>query len=224
MKLSHEQFEIQRQKSYNNSRDDININNISRNLNNQNLPSSKVKLNCFLTDSFNEVNFEVDKKITLGTLKKKIIEEAHLNSNKKFSVLYNDKDFTNFNKLRLLDIIDNDSERMSHTEPSGFNTIKLKIVPTDLDESILSTDSKFKQMLECNLHPHENAHFYCLNCNLSFCALCIDKHISHEFLDKYDFSKSKQEIVKTILRNMLALIKEKKKKDSYNIISEKILN
>ena len=79
-------------------------------------------------------------------------------------------------------------------------------------------------MLECNLHPHENAHFYCLNCNLSFCALCIDKHISHEFLDKYDFSKSKQEIVKTILRNMLALIKEKKKKDSYNIISEKILN
>ena len=224
MKLSHEQFEIQRQKSYNNSRDDININNISRNLNNQNLPSSKVKLNCFLTDSFNEVNFEVDKKITLGTLKKKIIEEAHLNGNKKFSVLYNDKDFTNFNKLRLLDIIDNDSERMSHTEPSGFNTIKLKIVPTDLDESILSTDSKFKQMLECNLHPHENAHFYCLNCNLSFCALCIEKHISHEFLDKYDFSKSKQEIVKTILRNMLALIKEKKKKDSYNIISEIILN
>ena len=226
MKLSHEQFEIQRQKSCYNSRDgsvsDLNLNNISRN--NQNIPSAKVKLNCFLTDSFNEVNFEVDKKITLGTLKKKIIEEAHLNSNKKFSVLYNDKDFTNFNKLRLLDIIDSDSERMSHTEPSGFNTIKLKIVPTELDESIISTDSKFKQMLECNLHPHENAHFYCLNCNLSFCALCIDKHISHEFLDKYDFSKSKQEIVKTILRNMLALIKEKKKKDSYNIISEKILN
>ena len=226
MKLSHEQFEIQRQKSCYNSGDgsvsDLNLNNISRN--NQNLPSAKVKLNCFLTDSFNEVNFEVDKKITLGTLKKKIIEEAHLNSKKKFSVLYNDKDFTNFNKLRLLDIIDSDSERMSHTEPSGFNTIKLKIVPTELDESIISTDSKFKQMLECNLHPHENAHFYCLNCNLSFCALCIDKHISHEFLDKYDFSKSKQEIVKTILRNMLALIKEKKKKDSYNIISEKILN
>ena len=228
MKLSHEQFEIQRQNSCFNSGDgsvtELNLNNISRNINNQKMPSSKVKLNCFLTDSFNEVKFEVDKKITLGTLKKKIIEEAHLNSNKKFSVLYNDKDFTNFNKLRLLDIIDNDSERMSHTEPSGFNTIKLKIVPTELDESILSTDSKFKQMLECNLHPHENAHFFCLNCNLSFCALCIDKHISHEFLDKYDFSKSKQEIVKTILRNMLALIKEKKKKDSYNIISEKILN
>ena len=228
MKLSHEQFEIQRQKSCYNSRDgsisELNLNNLSRNASNQILPSSKVKLNCFLTDSFNEVNFEVDKKITLGTLKKKIIEEAHLNSDKKFSVLYNDKDFTNFNKLRLLDIIDSDAERMSHTEPSGFNTIKLKIVPTELDESILSTDSKFKQMLECNLHPHENAHFYCLNCNISFCALCIDKHISHEFLDKYDFSKSKQEIVKTILRNMLALIKEKKKKDSYNIISEKILN
>lgn len=227
MKLSHEQFEIQRQKCFNSKEEpvsDLNLNSISRNANNQNLPSSKVKLNCFLTDSFNEVNLVVDKKITLGTLKKKIIEEAQLNGNKKFSLLYNDKDFTNFNKLRLLDIIDSDAERMSHTEPSGFNTIKLKIVPTELDESILSTDSKFKQMLECNLHPHENAHFYCLNCNLSFCALCIDKHISHEFLDKYDFSKSKQEIVKTILRNMLALIKEKKKKDSYNIISEKILN
>ena len=220
MKLSHEQFEIQRQKCFNSKEEpvsDLNLNSISRNANNQNLPSSKVKLNCFLTDSFNEVNLVVDKKITLGTLKKKIIEEAQLNGNKKFSLLYNDKDFTNFNKLRLLDIIDSDAERMSHTEPSGFNTIKLKIVPTELDESILSTDSKFKQMLECNLHPHENAHFYCLNCNLSFCALCIDKHISHEFLDKYDFSKSKQEIVKTILRNMLALIKEKKKKDSYNI-------
>ena len=226
MKFSHHEFEIHRQESYSNSGDasfpDLNINNISRN--NTQLPSSKVKLNCFLTDSFNEVNFEVDKKITLGTLKKKIIEVANLNSNKKFNLLYNDKDFTNFNKLRLADIIDPDANRMSHTEPSGFNTIKLKIVPTDLDESILSTDSKFKQMLECNLHPRENAHFFCLNCNLSFCALCIDKHLTHDFLDKYDLSKSKQEIVKTILRNMLALIKEKKKKESYNIISEKILN
>ena len=226
MKFSHQQFEIHRQESYSNSGEpsfpDLNINNISRN--NTQLPSSKIKLNCFLTDSFNEVNFEVDKKITLGTLKKKIIEVANLNSQKKFNLLYKDKDFTNFNKLRLADIIDTDSARMSHTEPSGFNTIKLKIVPTDLDESVISTDSKFKQMLECNLHPSENAHFFCLNCNLSFCALCIEKHLTHDFLDKYDFSKSKQEIVKTILRNMLALIKEKKKKESFNIISEKILN
>ena len=226
MQFSHQQFQIHRQESYSNSGEasfpDINLNNISRNI--TQLPSSKVKLNCFLTDSFNEVNFEVDKKITLGTLKKKIIEVANLNSQKKFCLLYNDKDFTNFNKLRLADIITPDTTRMSHTEPSGFNTIKLKIVPTDLDESILSTDSKFKQMLECNLHPRENAHFFCLNCNLSFCALCIDKHVSHDFLDKYDFSKSKQEIVKTILRNMLGMIKEKKKKESFNVISEKILN
>ena len=226
MQFSHQQFQIHRQESYSNSGEasfpDINLNNISRNI--TQLPSSKVKLNCFLTDSFNEVNFEVDKKITLGTLKKKIIEVANLNSQKKFCLLYNDKDFTNFNKLRLADIITPDTTRMSHTEPSGFNTIKLKIVPTDLDESILSTDSKFKQMLECNIHPRENAHFFCLNCNLSFCALCIDKHVSHDFLDKYDFSKSKQEIVKTILRNMLGMIKEKKKKESFNVISEKILN
>ena len=226
MQFSHQQFQIHRQESYSNSGEasfpDINLNNISRNI--TQLPSSKVKLNCFLTDSFNEVNFEVDKKITLGTLKKKIIEVANLNSQKKFCLLYNDKDFTNFNKLRLADIITPDTARMSHTEPSGFNTIKLKIVPTDLDESILSTDSKFKQMLECNIHPRENAHFFCLNCNLSFCALCIDKHVSHDFLDKYDFSKSKQEIVKTILRNMLGMIKEKKKKESFNVISEKILN
>ena len=226
MKFSHQQFEIHRQESYSNSGDvsfpDLNINNVSRN--NTQLPSSKVKLNCFLTDSFNEVNFEVDKKITLGTLKKKIIEVANLNSKKKFNLLYNDKDFTNFNKLRLADIIDPETTRMSHTEPSGFNTIKLKIVPTDLDESILSTDSKFKQMLECNLHPRENAHFFCLSCNLSFCALCIDKHLTHDFLDKYDFTKSKQEIVKSILRNMLAMIKEKRKKESFNVISEKILN
>ena len=226
MQFSHQQFQIHRQESYSNSGEasfpDINLNNISRNI--TQLPSSKVKLNCFLTDSFNEVNFEVDKKITLGTLKKKIIEVANLNSQKKFCLLYNDKDFTNFNKLRLADIITPDTTRMSHTEPSGFNTIKLKIVPTDLDESILSTDSKFKQMLECNIHPRENAHFFCLNCNSSFCALCIDKHVSHDFLDKYDFSKSKQEIVKTILRNMLGMIKEKKKKESFNVISEKILN
>ena len=230
MKFSHEQLEIHRQTSYSNtgaggdesSFPELNINTFSRN--NTPLPSSKVKLNCFMADSFNEVNFEVDKKITLGTLKKKIIEVANLNSQKKFSLLYNDKDFTNFNKLRLVDIIEPDNKRMAHTEPSGFNTIKLKIIPNELDESMLSTDSKFKQMLECYLHPRENAHFFCLNCNLSFCALCIEKHVSHDFLDKYDFSKSKQEIVKTILRNMLVLIKEKKKKESYNVISEKILN
>ena len=85
MQFSHHQFEIHRQPSYSNSDQasfpDLNINNISRN--NTQLPSSKVKLNCFLTDSFNEVNLEVDKKITLGTLKKKIVEVANLNSQKK---------------------------------------------------------------------------------------------------------------------------------------------
>ena len=225
MKTSHEQFQIQRPISCfstpKETRSNMNIqSSIDENSN------SKIKLNCFLTDSFSEINFEVDRKITLGTLKKKIIEKAHLNDNKKFSIFYNDKDFTNFNKLRLLDIIDSENEdnHMSHTEPSGFGAIKLKIVPNDLNESMVSTDSKFKQMLECNLHPHENAHFYCLNCDISFCALCIEKHTSHDFLDKYDFSKSKQEIAKTIIRNLFALIQEKKKKESLNIISEKVLN
>ena len=72
MQFSHHQFEIHRQPSYSNSDEasfpDLNINNISRN--NTQLPSSKVKLNCFLTDSFNEVNFEVDKKNNFRYTKK----------------------------------------------------------------------------------------------------------------------------------------------------------
>ena len=218
MITSHEEFEIP--KTVSNSK------NISFTEKNSNTPPeslTKINLHNFLNPTLSEINFQTDINITIGTLKKKISSLANI-QNKPFNLLYNDKDYTNFNKLRLIDIIDAENENIPPPSP-----IKLKITPFESEKKNSNSNtnivnSKYKQMLECPFHPNENAHFFCLNCHLSFCALCIEKHSTHEFLDKYDFSRSNEEIVKTIIRNVLALIQEKKNKKSLNVISEKILN
>ena len=64
-------------------------------------------------------------------------------------------------------------------------------------------------MLEYIYHPNEKAHYFCFDCPKSFYALCMSDHSSHDFLDKYDYSKSNNEIVKNIMKNFILSIQEK---------------
>ena len=181
---------------------------------------NKIQLNCFVSNSLNTFNLELPQKTSIRTLKRRISEQLNLSpkstSNTSFSVIYNDKNLTNFNQLKLSDIIisrnakKNPSLHDSASSLSAIDSLKLRIVPTEMSErsSTSSTSYKLKTMLECSEHIDENAHYYCFECKVSFCALCIDKHSQHDFIDKATYAKTSKDIVDDIIRDMNMTIHE----------------
>lgn len=209
--------------------------------------SSKIKLNCVLSDSCNEFLMELSDKTSIATLKRRISEKLNLDNANLFNVIFNEKNLTNFNRLKLSDIISpsssssrnenfyitnthsNDLKSDNRSEEStDLNSYQIKIVPYDT-QSNFNKESKVKYMLECNNHFNENAHYYCFDCMKSFCALCIEDHTTHDFLDKYDYSKSNKEIVEGIIKNFLMNLRQKNNgkagnKNKYkNIMINKII-
>ena len=183
---------------------------------------NKIKLNCFLSNSLNTFNLELPQKTSIRTLKRRISEQLNLSpkstSNTSFSVIYNDKNLTNFNQLKLSDIIISRNNKHNPTlhndnvlsSLSEIDSMQLRIVPTEMSErSSTSTSYKLKTMLECIEHIDENAHYYCFECKVSFCALCIDKHSQHDFIDKATYAKTSKDIVDDIIRDMNMTIHEK---------------
>ena len=65
-------------------------------------PDNKIHLSCVLTDLCNEFNMEVNDRISIGSLKK---ISDRLGKSKSFSVLLNEKDFTNFNQIKLSELL-----------------------------------------------------------------------------------------------------------------------
>ena len=183
---------------------------------------NKIKLNCFLSNSLNTFNLELPQKTSIRTLKRRISEQLNLSpkstSNTSFSVIYNDKNLTNFNQLKLSDIIisrNNKNNPTLHNDNvssslSVIDSLQLRIVPTEISErSSTSTSYKLKTMLECIEHIDENAHYYCFECKVSFCALCIDKHSQHDFIDKATYAKTSKDIVDDIIKDMNMTIHER---------------
>ena len=182
---------------------------------------NKIKLNCFISNSLNTFNLELPQKTSIRTLKRRISEQLNLSpkstSNTSFSVIYNDKNLTNFNQLKLSDIIISRNNKHNPTlhndnvlsSLSEIDSMQLRIVPTEMSErSSTSTSYKLKTMLECIEHIDENAHYYCFECKVSFCALCIDKHSQHDFIDKATYAKTSKDIVDDIIRDMNMTIHE----------------
>ena len=128
-------------------------------------PDNKIRLSCVLTDSCSEFDMEVNDRISIGSLKKKISDR--LGKSKSFSVLLNEKDFTNFNQIKLSELLKknkkekeiiinnkieknninnrNQSQKLlpedfSKTD-SSLNSLRLKIIPYD-SQSIISSESK----------------------------------------------------------------------------------
>lgn len=183
--------------------------------------SSKIKISCILSDSCDEFNLEVSNKISIKTLKRRISEKLKYQKGKAFNVIYNEKDLTNFNKLKLSDIFSRNSNDIStdyfQTDSNSLDSVRLKIIPRTI--SYCPSETKLKYMLECQNHLSENAHYYCFDCQKSFCSLCIEEHSTHDYLDKYDYSKSNEDIVDNIMKNFLFEIinHEKEQEDNLNV-------
>ena len=65
-------------------------------------PDNKIRLSCVLTDSCSEFDLEVNDRISIGSLKK---ISDRFGKSKSFSVLLNEKDFTNFNQIKLSELL-----------------------------------------------------------------------------------------------------------------------
>lgn len=190
---------------------------------------NKIKFNCFLSNSLNSFNLELPQQTSIRTLKRRISEQL-LNlspkstSNSSFSVIYNDKNLTHFNQLKLSDIITSRNSKkipsLIESEPSlsSIDPLQLRIIPTEMSErsSSSSTSYKLKTMLECIEHIDENAHYFCFECKVSFCALCVDKHSQHDFVDKATYAKTSKDIVDDIIRDMNMTIHEQYEKELCN--------
>lgn len=87
----------------------------------------------------------------------------------------------------------------------------------------ITNTSKLKYMLECINHPYENAHYYCFECSISFCNLCLNKHfkgkdsnintndkdnvLNHKIIDKYDYNIPTDTLVSNIIEEIVDQLK-----------------
>jgi len=180
--------------------------------------NDKLRFNCYLTKLDKEISIEADQKMTLRTLKKKIREEMNLE--KSIKIFHNEKDLTLCGKIKLCELFKNhmiETEDKFNTKEnlimssgnSNIEPINLTInLNTKKKAKSSKSEKRLKYMLECNLHPNENAHFYCFTCKLSFCTLCIDEHHPHDFIDKYEYSKSNEELVNGLIEDCIVSIKK----------------
>lgn len=168
----------------------------------------KLKINCFISKLNKEINIEIEKLKSLKHLKKVIKDEVGLE--KTFKVLYKEKDISSCGKLKLKDLFPAESDTLEN------NCIKLVIAPKLKKLKTITSEKRLKYMLECPTHLAENAHFYCFNCKISICTLCLEDHHTHDYIDKYDYSKSNEEIVNNIMEEFLqSLTKLSQQVNSY---------
>lgn len=64
------------------------------------------------------------------------------------------------------------------------------------------SEKKIKFMLGCSQHSYENAHFYCFDCRISFCSICLISHHLHSTIDKYDYSMPTETLVNNIVNEV----------------------
>jgi hypothetical protein len=163
--------------------------------------NKNMKINCFIVSDNTEILIDCESSLTIKGLKKAINEKTGMD--KTYKIFHNDKDLSQCNKLSLSELFH------QFLQNNLIEPIKLVIHPVvkrRLNKA--KSEKKLKYMLECNLHTNENAHFYCFTCNNSFCTLCIEEHHPHDFIDKYEYSKSSEEIVSGIMEDFIISIKK----------------
>jgi hypothetical protein len=170
----------------------------------------KLKLHINNSDNKDERLIEVDESISVRALKKNIQSSLNLG---KFQILHAGKDLLeNNDKTRLCELFttrDNDVELKVNVIPRKFKSSKM-----------VRKKKRLKYMLACNLHNRENAHYFCFKCKLSFCTLCLsDHHKGHDYIDKYEYSKSSEELVNGIMEAFITDLKKLDDNKKCNIFS-----
>lgn len=62
----------------------------------------------------------------------------------------------------------------------------------------------------CKIHPHKYCFFYCFDCEVSLCSLCIGTgaHKNHSITEKFDYLKPSNEIVDTLFSDLDDVVKK----------------
>jgi hypothetical protein len=171
----------------------------------------KLKLKLHISNSEtkdDERLLEVDQFISVRALKKNIQSSLNLG---KFQILHNNKDILENDKTKLCELFT--------ARETGIE-LKVNVLPKRFKSSKLVRKKKrLKYMLECTIHNRENAHYFCFVCRLSFCTICLQDHKGHDYIDKYEYSKSSEELVNGIMEEFITDIKKLEDNKKANIFS-----
>ena len=137
--------------------------------------------------------FNTNATVTIKSLRKIIIAAANL-SNKNIKMINKEEDYNNFENFTIQQLFPN--------EKSIEFTIK--ILP-DLEAPI---PIKLKQGASCVNHKYKFPYFYCYDCKISICSLCVQnkEHLNHKLLDKHDYVQNTDVIVNTLFNDFSGLL------------------
>lgn len=154
-----------------------------------------IEVHVILKQADTTIELRIDKETQLGSFKlqleKTVEEESSIRLSKEdYSLTIEDNEI-NLNSPSLCQM----AMKHFHVDKSNKLTVQLDFL------SRTKRERRARYMLECKQHTNENAHFFCFDCNTSYCSLCPD-HNKHSTIDKYDYCKPTEEIVNSILRDV----------------------
>ena len=144
-----------------------------------------------------EYKLEIESNITIKSLSKLAKNMLNLDKNS-FKLLCDDKDLLIAESVKLNEIFLDNKE------------IKIKVSVSNQRNLCSRSKSEFrlKYMLECSLHTNENAHYYCFSCKKSFCTICSTDHTSHDVIDKYNYCKTSDELLHSVMDDIVVFINQ----------------
>ena len=150
------------------------------------------------------------------------------NGHKKVSLFFKGKELTNDEEI-IGNLVSN----------NGIEELELSVIILSLNDSSFIDENKTKEKLvnkisnKCLYHKNNKELFICTTCNVAFCKNCLNKHKSHEIIERKDIVKFNNELKhlnselnKKLIEANLTNVYEKKesKNTEYNISLEKLQN
>lgn len=108
--------------------------------------------------------------------------------------------------------------KQTEKEYTGYKSETLEeLFPgKELVEFIIQIDRRYRNQQDydqlklgqhCQFHPHKYCFYYCFDCEMSLCSLCLGsgKHVDHSVFEKFDYLKPSNEIVDNIFADIDAI-------------------
>jgi len=157
--------------------------------------SSRLRQIIFKLDKNKIYKFNTNSTVTIKSLRKIIIAAANI-TNKHLVMLYQDKDYNEFENFTI--------QQLFPVEKTIEFTIK--ILP-DVETPV---PIKLNQGSNCVNHKYKFPYFYCYDCKYSICSICVQskEHLNHKLLDKHDYVQNTDVIVDTLFSDFKGLLSE----------------
>ena len=147
---------------------------------------------------------------------------------KKISLFFKGKELTNDEEI-IGNLVSN----------NGIEELELSVIILSLNDSSFIDENKTKEKLinkisnKCLYHKNNKELFICTTCNVAFCKYCLNKHKSHEIIERKDIVKFNNELKnlnselnKKLTEANLTNVYERKESQNteYNTSIEKLQN